>query len=100
MQDADSISTRGYSAADRLHDGQENSIRSNCGDVARHDRLINRYINNHARFGGHNQGDRTMGKINCSIEQLPFIAAGLIREGMLFEVLVDDENALITITGH
>jgi len=42
----------------------------------------------------------TMGKINCSIEQLAIIAAGLIREGMLFEVLVDDENALITITGY
>jgi hypothetical protein len=41
-----------------------------------------------------------MGQINCSIEQLPVIAAGLIREGMLFEVLVDDENALITITGY
>jgi hypothetical protein len=46
------------------------------------------------------KGNRTMGQINCSIEQLPVIAAGLIREGMLFEVLVDDENALITITGY
>lgn len=41
-----------------------------------------------------------MGKISCSIEQLAIIAAGLIKEGVLFEVLVDDENALITITGH
>lgn len=46
------------------------------------------------------KGNRAMGKINCSIEQLAIIAAGLIREGMLFEVLVDDENALITITGY
>ena len=41
----------------------------------------------------------TMGKIICTLKDLPLIIAGLVKEGICFETIKVDDSYEITLNG-